>query len=136
MLYIEGKYKILIGAVIALLVTYLGITAYWGMNKNTNVFLNDYSISSDGTVIDINIGTSGSVGYVSKISTKYTGTDFYITFYKCPGGINSQIGAKSDFTIKVPKKINRILFNRGGINNWEPVLVMDSGQGWTRPGTD
>jgi hypothetical protein len=80
--------------------------------KKSDIFLEDYTISKDGSVMTINVGVASSMGYVRTVKEKQDGNKKYITFYSTYG-INSNLGAHDEFQIDLKPTINEIYFYRG-----------------------
>ena len=63
------------------------------------VFINDYTVSSDGKKITINVGVSASMGFVREVKVhQQQGGKLYLDCYSAFGGLNGRIGAKDTFT--------------------------------------
>lgn len=93
-----------------------------GFLTQTGVILVDHSVSEDGGVITLRTGLMSSMGYVRGYSAKQEGTGLYLTFYSTFGGLNSSIGAKSEFQLEVDSDCSAVYFNRG---NSEFALVLE-----------
>lgn len=78
----------------------------------SDVFLNDYSISEDGNVMTLKVGVASSMGYVRTMKEKQDEHKVFLTFYSTYG-LNSNIGANSEFQIDLKPTINEIYFYRG-----------------------
>lgn len=121
---------VIAGIVVLIVVFFIGT----GFMKNSNIVLTHYSISEDGTEITMDVGVSVSIGYVRSFQNKGGGVKpHYLTFYSTFGGINSSLGAKNTFTLKLAPEDTEIYFNRtdGG---YELVLVKDEETGqWHKP---
>ena len=102
-----------------------------GFEKRTDVYLQDFSVSEDGSVITIKTSLSGSMGYIRAIETERAGEAIYCSFYCCFGGLNSSIGSKNRFEIRLDGASTKIYFDRG--NGMEAlVLEKDAGTNvWT-----
>lgn len=107
-----------------------------GFEKRTDVYLQDFSISEDGSVITLRTALSGSMGYIRDMEAEQIGGGIHCSFYSAFGGLNSGFGAKNSFQIKVDGSVEKIYFDRGE----EPddlVLERDGAAGaWAqkRPG--
>lgn len=126
------KRYVLILAAIAVVILAAGLYLLPGFEKRTDVCLQDFSISEDGSVITIKTGLSGSMGFIRDMRTETMGNEIHCSFYCTFGGLNSSIGAKNRFEIKVDGAVYKIYFDRGE----EPdslVLERDAAANvWTR----
>lgn len=106
-----------------------------GLRKRTDVVLGDYSVSEDGTEMNLDVQVSSSMGYIRGLKDKGGGVKpHYLTFYSTFGGLNSSLGSANSFMIELGEDDTEIYFNRpkGG---YELVLVKDEETGqWHRPG--
>ena len=84
-----------------------------GFGKRTDVCLIDFSVSEDSSVITIRTSLSGSMGYIRDIKTEKVNDAIYCSFYSTFGGLNSNIGAKDSFEIKLNDSTAKIYFDRG-----------------------
>ena len=84
-----------------------------GFETRTDVYLHNFSVSGDGSVITIETSLSGSMGYIRAIKTEKVNDAVYCSFYCAFGGLNSSIGAKSRFEIKLDGYSAKIYFDRG-----------------------
>lgn len=84
-----------------------------GFEKRTDVYLLNFSVSGDGSVITIETTLSGSMGYIRDIETERVNDAVYCSFFSAFGGLNSSIGAKSRFEIKLDDSSAKIYFDRG-----------------------
>lgn len=107
------KKKIIILSIALVMIIVMALFIGTGFTKLTNVFLNDYSVSEDGTTLTMNVGIASSMGYIRDYNVKLGGTNKYITFYPCFGGFNSNIGAKNEFEIETPVECDEIYFYHG-----------------------
>ena len=105
-----------------------------GFKKRTDVILFDYSVSEDGTAINLGVQVSSSMGYVRGFKDNGGGVKpHYLTFYSTFGGINSSFGTVNSFTLELASADTEIYFNRPG-GGYELVLVKDEDTGeWIRP---
>ena len=90
-----------------------------GFTKNSSVFINDYSISNDRSIMKIDVGVGSSVGFIRKVNV-HKQEDFISAF----GGINGSIGAKSTFEIPIDKDCQEIAIYRSN-NDYQTVLEKD-----------
>lgn len=117
--------------VVALVAAFLIST---GFRKRTDVVLFDYSVSEDGTAINLGVQVSSSMGYVRGFKNNGGGVKpHYLTFYSTFGGLNSSFGTVNSFVLELEPDDTEIYFNRpdGG---YELVLVKEEATGeWIRP---
>lgn len=103
-----------------------------GFEKRTDVYLQDFSISEDGSVMTIKTSLFGSMGFIRDIETETIRNELHCSFYRAFGGLNSGIGSKNTFEIKLDDSTEKIYFDRGA----EPdtiVLERDTGTNvWRR----
>ena len=96
--------------ILVLLLTYFIGT---GFMKNTSAYINDFSVSEDGSEITMNVGVSSSMGYIREVSIyQQEGGKLYIDCYSAFGGLNGSIGAKSVFTLPLDKDTTIIAIYR------------------------
>ena len=105
-----------------------------GLQKRTDVLLNDYSVTEDGTAIRLDVQVASSMGYVRGFKNDGGGVkSHYLNFYRTFGGLNSTLGAENSFLLEVEPTDMEIYFNRPG-GGYELVLQKDSSTGeWIRP---
>ena len=84
-----------------------------GFQKRTDVYLQKFSVSDDGSVITMQMFTVGSMGYIRAMETKQIGDGIHCSFYCCFGGLNSSIGSEYRFDIQLDDSAERIYFDRG-----------------------
>lgn len=99
---------------IIILVTFIaiGVLLFSTGGKMSDVFLNDYRVSEDGNVMSLKVGVASSIGYVRTMKERQDDRKIYLTFYSTYG-LNSNIGANSEFQIDLKPAINEIYFYRG-----------------------
>lgn len=112
-----------IKVIVILLLTVIGILFFITGGKRTDIILNDYTVSEDGSIMTINVGVASSMGYVRTIRVKEDGDNKYITFYQTYG-INSRIGAEDEFQIELNPTCKGIYFYRGD-SGYDLVLQKD-----------
>lgn len=105
-----------------------------GFQKRTDVVLFDYSVSEDGTAINLGVQVSSSMGYVRGFKDNGGGVkSHYLTFYSTFGGLNSSFGTVNSFVLELESDDREIYFNRPN-GGYELVLVKDEETGeWIRP---
>ena len=84
-----------------------------GFQKRTDVYLQKFSVSDDGSVITMQMFTVGSMGYIRAMETKQIGDEIHCSFYSCFDGLNSSIGSEYRFDIQPDDSAERIYFDRG-----------------------
>lgn len=122
---------IVIALVILLIVCHLVGT---GFMVRTDVGLNDYSVSEDGTEITLNTSLFSSMGHTRGFKDDGGGVKpHYLTFYSTFGGINSTLGAKTEHILTLDSDDSEIYFNRAN-GGYVLVLQKDKETGeWVRP---
>ena len=129
------KKVIVVTTIIVVLITAFLIGT--GFRKRTDVVLVDYSVSEDGTEINLGVQVSSSMGYVRGFKNNGGGVKpHYLTFYSTFGGLNSSFGTVNSFVLELEPDDTEIYFNRpdGG---YELVLVKEEATGeWIRPTED
>ena len=84
-----------------------------GFQKRTDVYLQDFSVSEDGSVITVQTFPIGSMGFIRAMEAKQIGDEIHCSFYRTFGGLNSRLGAKTTFEIRPDHPTQRIYFDRG-----------------------
>ena len=62
-----------------------------GFTKRADVYLYDYSVSENNTVITMNVYLASSMGFTREYINKQDGDNQYINFYSAFGGLNSSM---------------------------------------------
>lgn len=121
-----------IGIIILSLIIVCGLLYQSTSGKIASVMLMDYSTSKDSDAMTLKVGVASSMGYIRTLKESLEENKKYITFYSTYG-LNSNIGAKSDFQIDLNPSCNEIYFYRGNdgyvlilrknkeTNDWELV---------------
>lgn len=118
--------KKLLSIIIILILIVVGtLFVLSGFQTRTDVYLQDYSVSEDDSVITIKTSLFGSMGYIRDIKTEKVNDEIYCSFYCAFGGLNSSIGAKNNFEIKLDESSTKIYFYRSG-NTADLVLEKDT----------
>ena len=65
-----------------------------GFQRRTDVYLQDFSVSEDGSAVTVQTFTTGSMGYIRAMEAKQIGDEIHCSFYRCLGGLNSSLGAE------------------------------------------
>ena len=125
------KKKIRVIAILSLIIVISFLFLSTG-SKITGVMIMDYSISEDGDIMTLKVGVASSMGYVRTIKASEDGNKKRITFYSTYG-LNSNIGAKNEFQVKLQPSCDEIYFYSGNgeyklklqknsqTNEWEKV---------------
>ncbi len=71
--------------------------------------ITDYSVSEAGDVITLKVGVASSMGYIRTLKASEDGNKKLITFYSTYG-LNSNIGAKNEFQVKLNPSCDEIYF--------------------------
>lgn len=128
-----GRKRIIAIVIIALFIIAAFLVST-GFSERTDVYLGDFSISEDGKELTFTAGVPSSMGYIRGYKDEGGGVKpHYLKFYSTFGGLNSSLGAKSEFVLELDEDDNEIFFSRpdGG---YELVLQKDKGTGeWVRP---
>lgn len=105
------KVKLII--ILLLIATVLLLTfAYTATGtERTDVFVEDFSLSDDGSELHVDVMVSGSMGYTKNMKVKQGGDNKYITFTST--WLNNSIGAKSSYVIDLNKTCEEIYFYSG-----------------------
>lgn len=93
-----------------------------GFQKRTDVCLQDFSVSGDGTVITVKTSLSGSMGFIRAMEAERSGGEIHCSFYRAFGGLNSRFGAENRFELKLDDSAEKIYFDRGTAPD---VLVLE-----------
>lgn len=104
-----------------------------GFMKRGDVVLLDYTVSEDGTTLTFETAVVSSMGYTRGFSDRGGGVKpHYLEFYATFGGLNSSLGARSEFTLTLDEDDTEIFFTRprGGS---ELVLEKNADGVWQRP---
>lgn len=84
-----------------------------GFQKRTDVYLQDFSVDQDGSVVTVQTFTTGSMGFIRAMEAKQIGDEIHCSFYCAFGGLNSSLGAENTFEIQLDHPTERIYFDRG-----------------------
>lgn len=102
-----------------------------GFQKRTDVYLQDFSVSEDGSVVTVQTFITGSMGYIRAMETKQVHNEIHCSFYRTFGGLNSSLGAEDTFEIQLDDSIEQIYLNRAGLD--QLVLERDAETGEWAP---
>ncbi len=105
-----------------------------GFSVRKDVYIEDFTVSADGTQLQFTVGISSSAGYVRTYTDEGGGVKPHqLKFYCAWGGFNSPIGARSRFVMSLDPEDTEIYIYRG-FSSYELVLVKDAVTGqWQRP---
>lgn len=126
------KLIIFASAILLMAVLWLGVT---GFTVQTAAYINDFTVSEDGSEIFLRVGVSSSMGYVRAFRDAGGGVKpHYLQFYSAWGGLNSSLGAKNEFTLPLSDEDTEIYIYRGE-NGYDLALQKDELTGeWRRAG--
>ncbi len=114
--------KVIIGIVSVILIVFVALFISTG-GARTDVHLRNYQVSEDGKTMTITVELASSAGYIRDMKLKNDNGDYYLTFYST-FGINSKMGAKDTYTLKLDSNVNEIYFFKGK-NDYKKVLQKD-----------
>lgn len=119
----KRKILIIVGTIIGITITLL--VAFFigtGFTKNPKVEIVNYTLNKDKSVLNFTIGIPDSIGYTRGYKNKGGGVkSHYLNFYNTFGVINSNLGAKFEFTLELDEDDTEVYFNRTG-GGYELVL--------------
>ena len=122
---------------VKILLVLLALVLLWtlitGFVPVTSVFLEDFSVSEDGSLLTFTVGNASSMGYVRSFRDTGGGVKPHcLKFYSAWGGLNSSLGAKNQFTLQLDPTDTEICFDCGQ-NGTPLVLHKDPATGeWQR----
>jgi len=121
--------------IISVLVIIAIIGTYYigsGFVKESAAYIENYTVSADGSEMTIDVGVAASMGYIRKVSVhQQDGGKLYLDCYSAFGGLNGSWGAKSTYTIPLDENTTTIALYRN-TNCYEVVLEKDSDGVWQR----
>lgn len=83
-----------------IVITIVGWMIGTGYTYETSAYIAEYTVSEDGSEIGFTVGVGSSMGYVRGFKDEGGGVKpHYLKFYSAWGGLNSAIGAKSEFVM-------------------------------------
>lgn len=118
--------------VILTFIIVIGLLVLSTGGKITSAMITDYSISEAGDVMTLKVGVASSMGYIRTLKASEDGNKKFITFYSTYG-LNSSIGSKDEFQIKLNPSCDEIYLYSGNdeyklrlqknseTNEWERV---------------
>lgn len=104
-----------------------------GFEKRTDVCLQDFFVSEDGSRMTVKTSLSGSMGYIRALEAERRGDGLHCSFYRAFGGLNSSIGARNCFEIELDDSVETIYFDRGNAPDAAVLRRAPAGGGWVRP---
>ena len=120
---------IILGILLVLFVLYFFGT---GLHKNTTVFIEDFSVSEDGTALTLKTADASSAGYIRKLAVKSNEDGVMkLDAYAAFGGFNGTVGAQNTFVLQVDKDVRTIALCRGN-GSYEEVLGKGEDGLWKR----
>lgn len=84
-----------------------------GFHKRTDIDLQKFSVSDDGSIVTVQTFPEGSMGFIRAMEAKQFGDEIHCSFYCAFGGLNSSIGSEYRFDIQLDDSAERIYFDRG-----------------------
>ena len=126
--------RIIIIIEVIVLILILSFLITTGFRERTDVVLNDFSVSEDGSKLTFQTIIPSSIGYIRSFKDDGGGVKpHYLTFYSTFGGLNNSFGAKYVFELDLNESDTEIYFNRAD-GGYELVLQKDANTGmWARP---
>lgn len=108
--------------IVFLLIVFVFIIIFFVVTggKRADVMLQDFSVSEDGTKLQLNTTLASSMGYTRKMKVKQSEDNLYLTFYST-FGFNNAMGAKNEFEVTLNSSCQEIYFDKG---NGEYKLVL------------
>ena len=104
-----------------------------GFHKRTDIDLQKFSVSDDGSIVTVQTFPEGSMGFIRAMEAKQFGDEIHCSFYSCFGGLNSSFDAKSRFEIQADDSAEKIYFDRG-MSFDQLILERDAGTSvWVSP---
>ena len=119
--------------IICVIVGLIGLYIFGsGFMKESGAFIEDYTVSSDGSELTIKVGVASSIGYIRKVSIhQQESGKLYLDCYSAFGGINGSIGAKNIYTIQLNGDTSMVVLYRNN-NYYEAILEKDKFGEWQR----
>ncbi len=116
------KIVIALVIIIVLMVVFMGLHHWFnGYTTLSTFYLEDYTVSEDGSEITMKIGNFSSMGFARDIKAVQKGEGLYVKVYMPYGPPGSNWNAKDTFTLKVEGDCSEIYFWRGK-GEYEMVL--------------
>ncbi len=100
-----------------------------GFTLRKDVVIYDFSVSDDGSFINIKAGVSSSAGYIRAVKNVSDNEEIKdLQFYSAFGGINGKTGSRESFDIPITDKVREIyiggqliLYKNEDTGLWERV---------------
>ena len=125
------KWAWIAGIVVVLVVC--GVFFGSGFVRNGGVYLEDYSVSEDGTEITLELGVASSAGYLRKAAVyQQASGKLYLDCYAAFGGVNGSVGAQTTYKIPLDQATQSIALYRNS-DCYEVVLEKNAEGIWQRP---
>ncbi len=103
-----------------------------GQEPVQNIYIAGHSLSDDGSTLQFTVGIATSMGYTRGfIDRPDAHGNHYLTFYSAWGGFNSNLGAKSYFTLPLSPEDKAVYIKNG--RDYRLELVKDEQGNWIRP---
>lgn len=116
----------------ALLILALGWLIGTGFMVKTSVFIQEFSVSEDGSELTFMIGIGNSMGFVRGYRDEADGTAHNLKFYSAWGGLNSALGAKNEYVLPLRPEDTEVRIYSGS-GEYVCALVRDGSTGqWKR----
>lgn len=110
-----------------------------GFYRIKSAFIEDFTVSKDGTEMTIRIAVASSIGFVRRVSVhEKDDGELLLNCYSAFGGINGSIGAKWDYVIPLPENAKsiavygdagdgsgagyKIVLQKNESGNWQKVI--------------
>lgn len=118
---------------IFILIVIVGWMIGTGYTYETSAYISEYTVSEDGSEIRFKVGVGSSMGYVRGFKDEGGGVKpHYLKFYSAWGGLNSAIGAKSEFVMPLAPDDTEIYVYHGN-HGYDLILEKDTETGeWFR----
>ncbi len=119
---------ILLISVVLLLAAYLVLPGFLPLSA---IFVEDYSVSDDGSAITLTVANASSMGFVRTLHAKEDSGTLNLTPIAAFGSINGRILACNTFTFPLSEDTTIIAFYRGK-DCFETTLLQDETGAWVR----
>lgn len=124
-------------SLVILLLVLVCAAAAWmllsGFSVNSSVYLDDFSVSDDGSALTFTVSVGSSMGYVRAYTDEGGGVKpHYLKFYSAWGGLNSMLGAKSQYTLTLSPTDTELYFYHGS-GGYTLALQKGTDGVWHRP---
>ncbi len=117
-------------AILLFAVLWLAVT---GFTVQTAAYMDNFSVSEDGSELTFRVGIASSMGYIRAFRDEGGGVKpHYLKFYSAWGGLNSSLGARDEFTLALSPEDTEIYVYHGE-NGYDLALQKDEATGeWRR----